>query len=76
MASHTKEKKGKDKGSFLSRMLGAGSAGLLELVLFHPVDTVAKRLMTFEGKIFGNGSAVANLNQAIFKVRVQFSNIL
>jgi hypothetical protein len=68
---------GKKNGSFVSRMLGAGSAGILELVLFHPVDTVAKRLMTFEGKIFGNGSVMNNVNQAIFKVRdikMQFFN--
>jgi hypothetical protein len=59
---------GKPKGSFLSRILEAGSIGILELVLFHPIDTTAKRLMTFEGKIFGSGSAVTNINLAIFKV--------
>jgi len=29
-----------------ARVFGAGSAGALELMMFHPVDTVAKRLMT------------------------------
>ncbi len=35
-------------GSVFARLMGSGSAGILELVLFHPVDTVAKRLMTYE----------------------------
>jgi hypothetical protein len=61
------ESKG-EHGSALARVLGSGSAGLLELILFHPVDTIAKRLMTNESKIFGNGSAAENLNKAIFKV--------
>jgi len=34
--------------SVAARFLGSGTAGIAELVLFHPVDTVAKRLMNFE----------------------------
>lgn len=34
--------------SAAARVLGSGSAGVLELALFHPVDTVAKRLMSYE----------------------------
>ena len=32
--------------SGLARLLGSGSAGIAELMVFHPVDTVAKRLMS------------------------------
>lgn len=66
--------KGESKeGSGLARMAGAGTAGLLELILFHPVDTIAKRLMTNESKIFGSGEAVKNLNKAIFKKHAEAS---
>lgn len=54
--------------SAVARFAGSGASGVLELLLFHPVDTVAKRLMTNETKIFGSGSPVANMNNAIFKV--------
>jgi hypothetical protein len=55
--------------SAVARFAGAGASGVLELILFHPVDTVAKRLMTNETKIFGgSGSPIANLNRAIFQV--------
>ncbi|CAM9360730.1 unnamed protein product [Ectocarpus fasciculatus] len=53
--------------SAVARFAGSGASGVLELLLFHPVDTVAKRLMTNETKIFGSGSPVANMNNAIFK---------
>jgi len=40
---------GGDSGkSAAARILGSGSAGVMELALFHPVDTVAKRLMSYE----------------------------
>jgi hypothetical protein len=37
-------KKGKE--SHLARLFGSGTSGVLELLGFHPVDTVAKRLMS------------------------------
>jgi hypothetical protein len=36
---------GKSKESTAARLLGSGTSGVLELLGFHPVDTVAKRLM-------------------------------
>jgi len=51
------------KESTAARVLGSGSAGIAELAVFHPVDTIAKRLMSNQGKI---GSA-AELNTVIFK---------
>ncbi|KAI9674323.1 MAG: hypothetical protein M1829_003724 [Trizodia sp. TS-e1964] len=49
--------------STASRLLGAGSAGIAELAVFHPVDTIAKRLMSNQGKI----TSASNLNSVIFK---------
>ncbi|KIV87989.1 mitochondrial GTP/GDP carrier protein 1 [Exophiala mesophila] len=46
-----------------ARLLGSGSAGIAELMVFHPVDTIAKRLMSNSGKI----TSVSNLNSVIFK---------
>ncbi|RVX66781.1 putative mitochondrial carrier [Exophiala mesophila] len=46
-----------------ARLLGSGSAGIAELMVFHPVDTIAKRLMSNSGKV----TSVSNLNSVIFK---------
>lgn len=40
-----------------------GSAGIAELAIFHPVDTIAKRLMSNQGKV----ASAARLNEVIFK---------
>ncbi|BGP20968.1 hypothetical protein JCM10213_003360 [Rhodosporidiobolus nylandii] len=34
------------KDSHAARILGSGTSGIAELALFHPIDTVAKRLMS------------------------------
>lgn len=39
------------KGNFWARLVGGASSGVLELAFFHPVDTVAKRLMTNKAKL-------------------------
>lgn len=56
-------------GKTEARLLGSAVAGISELALFHPVDTIAKRLMTNEAPIFGNGlsATASNLNLAIFR---------
>ncbi|CAG8478885.1 10087_t:CDS:2 [Ambispora gerdemannii] len=57
--------------SGLARLIGSGTSGILELFLFHPVDTVAKRLMTNTNKVFEKGAPLSqagqNLNAVIFK---------
>ncbi|KAL1838200.1 hypothetical protein VTJ49DRAFT_2957 [Mycothermus thermophilus] len=53
----------KEKESNLARLLGSGSAGIAELAIFHPVDTIAKRLMSNEGKV----NSLSKLNTVIFK---------
>ena len=40
-----------------------GSAGIAELAVFHPVDTVAKRLMSNETR----ASSLSQLNKVIFR---------
>ncbi|KAJ7071785.1 mitochondrial carrier protein [Mycena belliarum] len=42
---------GKGKESGTARVLGSGASGVAELLIFHPVDTVAKRLMSNKAKI-------------------------
>ncbi|GAA5935737.1 Ggc1p [Sporobolomyces koalae] len=37
---------GNGKDSHAARILGSGTSGIAELAIFHPVDTVAKRLMS------------------------------
>ncbi|KAG8996827.1 Mitochondrial GTP/GDP carrier protein 1 [Tulasnella sp. JGI-2019a] len=37
---------GKYKESGTARVLGSGASGVAELLVFHPVDTIAKRLMS------------------------------
>ncbi|MCJ1323454.1 hypothetical protein MMC10_000114 [Thelotrema lepadinum] len=51
------------KESATARLLGSGSAGVAELMIFHPVDTIAKRLMSNQGKI----ASTSVLNTVIFK---------
>ncbi|ORY10538.1 guanine nucleotide transporter [Clohesyomyces aquaticus] len=45
-----------------ARVLGAGCAGIAELMVFHPVDTTAKRLMSNHGKV-----SISQLNSVIFR---------
>ncbi|OBT59562.1 hypothetical protein VE04_00109 [Pseudogymnoascus sp. 24MN13] len=61
--------KGVKKESTAARILGSGSAGIAELAVFHPVDTIAKRLMSNHGKI----SSITQLNQVIFKDKASVS---
>ncbi|MCJ1447040.1 MAG: hypothetical protein MMC23_007549 [Stictis urceolatum] len=49
--------------SATARLLGSGSSGIAELAIFHPVDTIAKRLMSNQTKI---GKEIT-LNEVIFK---------
>lgn len=51
------------KQSGLARVLGSASAGILEIGVFHPVDTISKRLMSNHTKI----SSSSQLNSVIFR---------
>ncbi|KAK7692116.1 Mitochondrial GTP/GDP carrier protein 1 [Cerrena zonata] len=52
--------KGKESGT--ARILGSGTSGVAELLVFHPVDTIAKRLMSNKTKV-----TFASLNPIIFR---------
>ncbi|ROT43368.1 mitochondrial carrier [Sodiomyces alkalinus F11] len=54
---------GREKESNLARLLGSGSAGIAELAVFHPVDTIAKRLMSNQTRV----TSATQLNTVIFK---------
>ncbi|PAV23463.1 mitochondrial carrier [Pyrrhoderma noxium] len=49
---------GKGKDSAAARILGSGTSGIAELLVFHPVDTIAKRLMSNKSAVSGNLSTV------------------
>ncbi|KAJ3050514.1 hypothetical protein HK097_008533 [Rhizophlyctis rosea] len=51
------------KESGTARFLGSATSGVLELLCFHPVDTVAKRLMNNPQKV----TDLSVLNKVIFK---------
>lgn len=56
-------------GTAEARVIGSAFAGVAELAVFHPVDTVAKRLMTNQTKVVvgGMSTTVHNLNTAVFR---------
>ncbi|KAI0646022.1 mitochondrial carrier [Trametes meyenii] len=58
--SPTVNVKGSDSGA--ARILGSGTSGIAELLLFHPVDTIAKRLMSNKSKV-----SFSTLSPIIFK---------
>ncbi|KAA1478392.1 mitochondrial carrier protein [Dentipellis sp. KUC8613] len=53
---------GKGKESGTARILGSGTSGVAELLIFHPVDTIAKRLMSNKGKV-----SFSSLSTIIFR---------
>ncbi len=46
-----------------AKIAGGAASGILEIGLFHPVDTVAKRLMNNNGKV----DSISTMNQVVFK---------
>jgi len=53
---------GKGTESGTARILGSGTSGVAELLIFHPVDTIAKRLMSNKAKV-----SLSTLNATIFR---------
>ncbi|KAM6500999.1 Mitochondrial carrier domain containing protein [Amanita muscaria] len=60
MSPATSSSNGKESG--MARILGSGTSGVAELLIFHPVDTVAKRLMSNKTKV-----SVSTLSTIIFR---------
>lgn len=51
------------KQSGSARILGSATAAVAELAIFHPVDTISKRLMSNQTKV----TSLSKLNSVIFK---------
>ena len=49
------------------------AAGFVELMCFHPIDTIAKRLMSHTEKYIVPGHIASNLNKVIFKHKADAS---
>jgi len=64
--------KGRAAGPYV---VGSATSGILEILIFHPVDTVAKRLMSNTEAIFQTGSKdnMSRLNKVLFKDAVDRS---
>lgn len=65
---------GKSKESATARLLGSGTSGIAELLVFHPVDTVAKRLMSNKNKSLSM-SAVVFKDKASASVGTRFLSL-
>lgn len=65
---------GKSKESATARLLGSGTSGIAELLVFHPVDTVAKRLMSNKDKSLSM-SAVVFKDKASASVGTRFLSL-
>ncbi|KAF9918118.1 hypothetical protein FBU30_000370 [Linnemannia zychae] len=63
--------KSKHSESAAARLCGSGTSGFLELIIFHPIDTVAKRLMSNQTRLIVPGQSwkatLAQTNLVIFK---------
>ncbi|KAF8162703.1 mitochondrial carrier domain-containing protein [Crassisporium funariophilum] len=65
---------GKDSGT--ARVLGSGASGIAELLIFHPVDTVAKRLMSNKAKVsFSTLSPIVFRDAASAPVTAKFLSL-
>jgi hypothetical protein len=60
------------KSSPQAKIVGSGIAGLSELMLFHPIDTIAKRLMSNTVPI-AKGETLKQVNKIIFRDAADFS---
>ncbi|KAF9112570.1 hypothetical protein BGX27_003161 [Mortierella sp. AM989] len=63
--------KSKHSESGVARLCGSATSGFLELVIFHPIDTIAKRLMSNQTRLFASGQplsvGISATNKVIFK---------
>ncbi|RLN90195.1 hypothetical protein BBJ28_00001862, partial [Nothophytophthora sp. Chile5] len=62
------DNKGVSGGTVAARLLGSTCSGLFELMIFHPVDTIAKRLMTSKENVrLASVSGVSGFSKVIFR---------
>jgi hypothetical protein len=69
--AHSDSAKKKSKDDSISSVVASSVSGILEVIIFHPIDTVAKRLMSNTTAIFQPGvprsENMARLNKVLFK---------
>ncbi|KAF8930753.1 mitochondrial carrier domain-containing protein [Dissophora ornata] len=69
MSPHSSKTKHSESG--VARLCGSATSGFLELMIFHPIDTIAKRLMSNQTRLFAPGQplsvGLSATNKAIFK---------
>ena len=58
-----------DNNSIYPKLIGSGIAGILESLIFHPADTISKRLMSNQDKIIISGNN-SNLRQNIISTQI------
>lgn len=63
MVAHSDSKTPGSAGVVAARLLGSTASGITELMIFHPVDTIAKRLMTNKEAVSG----VQGFSKVIFR---------
>lgn len=56
------------KSSPQAKIAGSAIAGLTELFLFHPIDTIAKRLMSHSGAAVPKGAPTGEAITAVAKI--------
>ena len=61
----------KSANSIYPKLIGSSMAGILETSIFHPFDTISKRLMSNEKKLIIRGPE-SNLKQVIFHTNKPF----
>jgi len=65
------EKKKSTKEDSMPYVIGSSVSGILEVIIFHPIDTIAKRLMSNTTTIFQSGAPSGEnwgrLNKVLFK---------
>ncbi|KAJ7221492.1 mitochondrial carrier protein [Mycena pura] len=67
---------GKGKESGTARVLGSGASGVAELLIFHPVDTVAKRLMSNKAKMsWSTANSIIFKDHAVASVPKKFMSL-
>ena len=58
-----------DNNSIYPKLIGSGIAGILESLIFHPADTISKRLMSNQDKIIISGNN-SNLRRILFQTQI------
>ncbi|KAK0227682.1 mitochondrial carrier domain-containing protein [Armillaria fumosa] len=67
---------GKGKDSNTARILGSGTSGVAELLVFHPVDTIAKRLMSNTSQVsLSTLSTIIFRNKATASLTTKFGSL-